>query len=422
MMLKGFTVSWMMYWGAVWLLPVQSVYSAVGKAGLLQMSFVGLVIISAKLFSHLLGSSAEPPEDRRAEKNAHRLVWIALAVSTFGVVCLGYDKIVLQQIDYSRGLAVAREAWRQAGEMREGRASSALSAIGYLTSSAYVVPAVVILRHPRMLSPTENGCALGLCLVLLFANSALTGGRSSILLMAAMGLGAHWSPRPHGVSRSIPGSGMRRIFVIVGLLAVGYIVFIFAARAGATGISVRDYSIRFLSHLGLTMDQSLSDRLGDGPVGMAVSMSVLAASYVTHSFSTTAAILELPPEGKTIMFLHVGELLFKLGLVDRPQGDWTLAGRFPSMPGALWCQFGPRGFLWGSVLLGVISALSEKYISRRPDDLFSLGAFVFVFSILVLSPMLFALDFLSFPFMVFSFGLFAMLGLFLHPRRASPKM
>jgi hypothetical protein len=44
MMLKGFTVSWILYWGAVLLLPVQSVYSAVGTAGLLQMSFVGLVI------------------------------------------------------------------------------------------------------------------------------------------------------------------------------------------------------------------------------------------------------------------------------------------------------------------------------------------------------------------------------------------
>ena len=72
-----------------------------------------------------LASSERSPEDREQ---------VDLAALT-------YDKLFIQKIDYSAGLAFAREEWRQLGEEREGQASSIFSVIGYLLGSSYYVAA-----------------------------------------------------------------------------------------------------------------------------------------------------------------------------------------------------------------------------------------------------------------------------------------
>jgi hypothetical protein len=109
----------------------------------------------------------------------------------------------------------------------------------------------------------------------------------------------------------------------------------------------------------------------------------------------------------TILFLHILGILHKLGLTSAPEGDWFLAGRLPSVPGALWHQFGVLGFIVSSLLLGTICAIMAVWTARQPHRLLPLGAFVMADSTLLLSPALFAGDFLSFPFVMASFILLA---------------
>jgi hypothetical protein len=132
-------------------------------------------------------------------------------------------------------------------------------------------------------------------------------------------------------------------------------------------------------------------------------MVVLALSYVTHSFATAAAIVEGPTEDKSILFLHAAGILYKLGLGSAPDGDWFLTGRFPSLPGALWHQYGALGFGAASLALGAIAASARVWAIRSPRRLVPMGVCLLVDAILLLSPALFAADFLSFPFVVASF-------------------
>ncbi len=115
--------------------------------------------------------------------------------------------------------------------------------------------------------------------------------------------------------------------------------------------------------------------------------------------------------------MHVADMLNRLGLTDRPDTDWFLSGRLPSTPGALWHQFGLPGFLLGSLCLGVAAALAKVWTVRAPTKLLPLGIYTMIEIILMLSPAVFAADFLSFPFIACSFVTLAVIGVFLETKR-----
>jgi hypothetical protein len=215
----------------------------------------------------------------------------------------------------------------------------------------------------------------------------------------------------------------RRIIKVMALLAGAYTVFIFYQRANAGDIDALDYALDFLPFLGLQADDWYRSSLGSGPLDALSAMLVLSTAYVTHSFATVAAIIDAPTEDKTIIFLNIKGILFKLGLGENPQSDWFLAGTFPSLPGAFWAQFGAFGFVAASMLLGFISGLAKVWTVRKPRRLLPLGAYTLAEATLLLSPFAFAADFLSFPFVLISFvslaGIAQILGIGTVRRSAS---
>jgi hypothetical protein len=205
----------------------------------------------------------------------------------------------------------------------------------------------------------------------------------------------------------------RRIIKVMGLLAGAYAIFIFYQRASAGDMDALEYALDFLPFLGLEADDWYRNSLGSGPLDALSAMLVLSTAYVTHSFATVAAIIDAPFEDKTIIFQIVAGIPYKLGLGERPQSDWFLAGAAPSLPGALWHQFGVFGFAAGSMLLGFISGLTKVWTVRKPSRLLPLGAYTLAETTLMLSPFEFAPDFLSFPFVLISFGTLAGIALIL---------
>lgn len=407
-MVKHFIVAWLLYWATVALLPVASVYPAVGQAALLQAAFVVLVLVGYGMVSVALPPALLPRAADSEVASSRSLVRIALWMSVVGLVALVYDKVAVQGIDYSEGIAAAREEWRELGEEREGQASSVFSMVGYLFGSAYYVAIVLALTQPRVLAPAQRLPALLASIALLLANSAISGGRSSVLLAAVVSLAALASRRNLRLTDLLPGRSSRRAFAVVAALAAAYLLYVFSARAQSGDTDVLEYALDFLPFLGLEVSPWYERALDGGPLSAFSALCVLAASYVTHSFATVAAILEAGPEDKTIVFLHIASLLNKLGALSPPDGDWFLAGRMPSVPGAFWHQFGAAGFVGGSLLLGALGAAARRWTALRPQRLVPLGVFTLGGATLMLTPMLFAADFLSFPF---AFGSFLQLAL-----------
>jgi len=134
-----------------------------------------------------------------------------------------------------------------------------------------------------------------------------------------------------------------------------------------------------------------------------------------------AAIVDAPTEDKQIMFLEAADILYKVGLTPQPDFDWFMSGRFPSVPGALWHEFGWSGLFFGSVSLGAACGGCTVWTTLHPNRLLPLGAYVMAGSTLLLSPAFFAADSLSFPFVFGSFVMLALVGRFIHrPRYARP--
>lgn len=407
-MLKQFAAVWLMYWAVVAALPVHSLYPSTLAAWLLQVVFVLLVASAYVGTMALLGARRGPSVMSVGVPNSLHMVRVAFLLSLLGLAALAYDKIVIQGIDYSDGVAVAREEWRRLGEEREGAASSPLSALGYLFGSAYYVAMVVALTQVRQLTARQRVWTLVGCFGFLIANSVLTGGRSNVLLLGAFAL-ASFAARPGlRVTPGLRSWWQRTMLKVLVATALGYTVYIFYERAQAGGDVALVYAIDFLPFLGVEANAEWRSSLGDGALDTLQAMLVLALSYVSHSFATVAAIIDAAPEDKTIVFLHLTGILAKLGVVAVPDGDWFLAGRFPSLPGALLHQFGWFGFVLASLVLGIVCGALFAWTSRRPRSLLALGSATMAGVVMLLSPALFAADFLAFPFVAAAFVIVAM--------------
>lgn len=413
---KHFFGAWLIYWAVIALLPVHSIYPATTEAFALQCTFVALVLMSYTLTHAILRKPGLPVAGRFDLSTTPTLIRIALGMSIIGFFFLTYDKVYIQGIDFSDGIAVAREEWRRGGEEREGQASSIFSVMGYLMGSGYYVAAVLAVTQVRVLSARKRVWVLLGSFMLLMANSAITGGRSNVLLIAVFTLGALAARGGLNLRKLFDTQAQRRTVIVAAGLALAYTLFIFYQRAQASDVSALEYALDFLPFLGLEADEWYRS-LMEGSIASSLSaILVLAVSYVTHSFATVATIIDAPTEEKTIMFLHIRGILNKIGLVNPPDGDWFLAGRFPSFPGALWHQYGGIGFVFGSLLLGVISAFANAWTARQPARLLPLGVFVMVYGVLLLTPALFAADFLSFPFVAAAFVIVSLLDRYLRLR------
>jgi hypothetical protein len=409
-MLRTFVFSWLIYWGMVLILPVHPIYPAVLQALGLQLSFVVLVCLAYGAMRAALLEPAVPDPLRGEIVGARRIVRWSLVLSLIGLLFLVYDKVVIQGVDYSDGLAVAREQWREIGEEREGRASSVWSALGYLVGSAYYVTTVLLIAQPHRFSSRERLGIAAAAFAFALANSVITGGRSNFMLLAVVAIAAFSARRGLAMQRIFPDRRQRRAILATVALAGVYMVYVFYSRAQASGELVSLYVVNFLPYMGLDFDTWYADAMGQEWTATIGNMSILVIGYLTHSLATFAAIVEAPTEDKVMVFGNVAGILYKLGVIPKPADDWFLAGRFPSVPGALWHQFGAVGFAIGSIVLGAAAATAQVWTARSPRRLFPLGIYVLAGATLILTPYVFAPDFLSGPFVFSAFVILALVG------------
>jgi hypothetical protein len=400
--LKRFWVVWVLYWLVYLCQPVRSVYQHIELAWLLQFMFVmalSLAYITGACLPAARPRALSVGEAEIDQVEINIIIRCGLWISFFGLVFLAYDKIVVQGVDYSLGLAAAREQWRRLGEGRNGQISSPFSAFGYLFGGAFFLSLALTLSRRVLLPDSKQFSFFLFGFFLLMANSLVTGGRSSILLAVAFISFEYFSSRRRGLPPLWRTRSVRKLFAATGFFTVTYIFYVFYSRAVASRVDMAKYSLHFLKYLGLEPIAWFADFATSSIAGSVLALVNLAVSYLTHSLVTTAAIIGHPGDSGDAIFFHLRLIGAKIGLCDAP-AKWFLAGRFPSLPGALYMQFGLTGLFSAASLIGMIAGFFCALFDRRPSSVILILVCASIESILLLSPFLFAGDFMFFPFML----------------------
>ena len=404
-MARTFLLVWAAYWGAVLAFPGSpSGGSALGSASI-QLGFVAAVAAAMYSFRPSRDESLRMANYRSADAGIGRAAWVGLAFGTIGTSLLLFDRIVIQGVRYGEGLAAARTSW-QVGSEGRGGPSSVFSVLGYLLGGChFAAAALVILRINGWLTLRQTLFLLA-CGALVLGSSAMNGGRSSLLLFPAICLPA-LCLNPRASAGKVLLSPYALVF---GAIAFAYCIAVFASRAELGATLGGDYALEFLSYLNIEP----SPWLESSSFPDAVWMCILAWAYLIHSFATTCFIAVEPTTQCVAIGAHPIAMLSKFGLVGFPDDGWFLAGRFPSLPGALFHQFGLLGLVVGSMVLGAVTSAALKAVARFPRSMIALGAFLLAAATVALSPELAAFDFLGFASVAVGF-------LVLAPFESSPR-
>jgi oligosaccharide repeat unit polymerase len=402
-MIKRFLIVWMIYWILFAIQPVSSIYTNITQALMLQLSFVIVTV-----FFFILGSSYTGKSMNQAgfsmeffdNKISYLAIKYGIIISVMGLAFLMYDKIYVQRIDYSQGLALARQEWRVLGEERESASSSIFSATGYLFGGAYFISLALLLSRLVKLSDAKRALGLTLCAVLLITNSALTGGRSSILLAIVFGCFGFFTKSAIMKGKYLfEKKALNQYFKTLLLLGLAYVLQVFYSRSLASDQFVGAYSLAFLEYLGFVPSNWFVHIAYETDWGAALSLLNLAISYLTHSLSTTAAILSTPNQSGDALFVNFMQIGAKFGIFSQPT-EWFMGGRFSSFPGALYFQYGTSGVVTGAAICGILSGALSRAFSRNHSGVLLFFLCSIAELILLMSPFLFAAEFLFFPSVV----------------------
>ncbi len=415
-------LGWLAYGSLLVILPVKyGSLKAVDTAFAMTL-FVAISLLVALVIDHVTnnprqaaGVHAYCRDDTDFEgRQAGRLIVVGMILSFAGFGMLLFDKVLIQHIDFSQGIAIARELWRREGEIREG-ISSVFSLLGYLFGFTFIAAAALAHLRWESLRPAIRAIALLGTALLVLANSLLSGGRSIILLQIAVFVATGVLRMLAGL-KVFPGRVLRAIIWSSALLtlAIGYTVYVFSERAAAVGVDPSLYSVEIMAFLGgapTDRFQALT-ALPEGLSGVS-QFAVIAGAYLTHSFGTFESIMDMVATPGSATFVFFRSLLARLGLGDPIVEGWILSGRFLSLPGVLWYDFGWLGMCVGAALLGVLLGLIRPltHLTQFPASV--TGCCVAIIVTGLISPLLLAPDLLAFPLMLIGFlqlGLIAWLA------------
>jgi hypothetical protein len=406
-----YAFAWLGYFGLLALLPVKygSLEAFSALVGLLL--WVGLSLMVAYVTHLMLGARSRPNREAfflggrpLRVPDLERLVWLAIALSIVGFACLCFDRIVLQGIDFSQGIAVARQLWRRSGEEREG-VSSLFSVVGYLLGFTFFAATTLGHLHWEFLRRRTRWGIIVSATILVAVNSLLTGGRSIVLIQLACVV-AVCGLRAMLGKKMMPGRGARIWLgaTLAMIVAIGYSLYVFSARADSGKVPPEVYVTGMLGFLGGQPTQAFYTlKVLPPSLAATTQFATVAGAYLTHSFGTFESVLELQQTPGSVSFGFVRELLAKLGVGEIYVELWSLSGRFLSVPGSLWYDFGWVGFYIGALVVGVLFGITPYLLRIRNGAGLSLVAVLVILITGLLAPLVLSIDILCVPFLILGF-------------------
>jgi uncharacterized membrane protein (UPF0136 family) len=410
--LVAFVCAWLGYFSLIVVLPVEYRSVELGSALLVQMIFV-LAVVAAIVGLEAVRrpATAGPAKQRRVSapplnvSELNRIVMMGVGLSAVGIALLVYVRLAVQGIDYSRGIAIARQLWRVEGEERGG-ISSPLSIPGYGLGFFFYASTFLGHLHWEHLKARTRRILVTGSLLFVAMHSILSGGRT-VLLVLIISVMSTGLIRKLQRKKSFPGKFWRNIILgIFFLLAsLSYVIYVFSERASANGISPEIYATGTLHALGATPTDSF--RMISSfpePFAAVANLGVIAGAYVTHSIGTVASVMEYQSHQGAATFIGVRELLTRLGAVPASDESWILSGAFLSLPGAFWYDFGLVGVIVVGLLLGAALFMARQIVLGSIGGGITMAFAVAALTTAFLSPLILAADSLAFPFMLMGYG------------------
>ena len=399
--------TWVLWFVLAALLPVKRDPTSAWTAALASLDYGILTVGVAFMIVLALGDRGGAVPAKHAGLYRPRAVrftvtW-SLALALLGVWLIWFDRTVFQGIDYSAGIASAREQWREAGEARQGTSSLA-SLAGNLMAPLLYVGLGHIHRHWERLGAGHRYLGGGIGLIALVAYAALGGGRTPLLL--ALGLVVSVGILRRGEGKGfVPGSRFTRLLGFVALcILLVYSGYVFQKRAEFSNLNLRTYTGSFVDHLGGQATSSFDlISLPGGALSDFGHLAVLMDLYLVHSLWTFQTILEAPNRPGQIMFSSLLRLLARAGFVGEGPAPWLYAGRFIPLPGALWYDFGFPGFLLGGLVHGMLLGVAIVLICRHRAEGLGLALVVAVLILTLFAPLLPAFEMIYFILMLVAF-------------------
>ncbi len=418
MAIKIFIKCWLVYWFLILIAPFYSLTESPWLGIFLQIVFFLSVLLG---YYMLKGNSKNTVNQNvRPLRNDHILFlfWLSLIFSVMGSLSLAYDRIFMQGISFSDGLAVAREQWRVAGLNRQGSISSVFSVMGYLLAPAFYYSIINLTVYSRLHTRFYKFKWL-LILIMVVINSGLTGGRTVAFVAFIIFLSCQiykrqfffsiypkikWSLKLLTLRKSV----LLRNIIILSLLS--YSLYIFKERSVANSETIEAYAEHAFRHLELKLYPEFQEWLSYVPFSSMIYLCLLFLGYLLHSYSVATQIFLYPNENDSlVIFTGFGSILGKLGIITPPKLDFYTAGKFSSLPGILFLQGNFALLCLFGFILGFLLKLTTLYVYKYPYNSAIMFMFVVLTSTLIVSPVLFIFDTLMFPFIIFQFCLFSML-------------
>lgn len=429
LILYGFVAVWALVGLSLSVAPFRSFDNSTG-ASLLALAYVGV----SALATLVLNLRRQRARAIAPQWRVERTVWILLLVAAVGVAFHIYAKVVLLGIDYSKGIAVARETWLASGDGGAG-ASSLASMLGYLLSSFHFAAWFLTLRYWESF-PRPRACLLlvtTLLLNMLFFGAL--GSRSGVIALVALGLTV-LCLRQHKQLGTLPplGGRLRVLFwPCVALVPLAYAMLLFSERVGgydnyappqevspvqsadaliqsADQVISSDY---YLMKLALRIHGVPSDSFSaymEIPPALRriTNYLFLCGIYVSHTQWTWAYVMTLPQRPGLATPGHLTAGLIALGLLDASsQNKPDLGYSNLSLPGALWYDGGTAVLLMAALVQGLLMGWLIR-CCRRDVPLFLELAYCAVGVALLLSPMASMGAILPGPFILFALGILAL--------------
>lgn len=332
----------------------------------------------------------------KPEAYYHSLIRTSIFISVICLILLIFDKVKIQGINFDSGIAVAREQWKSMGAGREG-VSSIFSVIGYLFGSTYFWGAYYLLFYYERIQKHKSIYGV-IFIVILLMNSVITGGRTIILYFFAFTVSILLLRTIYN-KPFIPKNKSLKYFIRIGVvLCMVYVVFIFSQRAAMNDILPRVYAENFAGYLGGKPTQEFYE-LSEYDNSNTMYFLTVTGLYIYHSLWTTQRVLDDKDRQGKVLFLYFQKLLSKTGLVEDPT-YFKYSGRFITVPGALYYDFGFMGLVLGLFLQTYLLVGTYLFLARR-----SLVSHIVMISTVSFTLLMFfhpATEFLVFPYTITS--------------------
>lgn len=409
--IKWYLGAWGVFLAVQIVLPFESAEDRSWTALLLTAIFALAFIGSFLLFFRVLRPrfSKKPRLRPQSIGGIRRTINLGLLLSLMGLTLSLYDRVVVQGVDYSAGVAVAREMWKAEGGERDSFSSWA-SLLGWGLGSAYFTSLVLYILHFEKFDKRARSVAPSLIFLLLLANSVLTGGRTILLLGAGFLLSALATRGSKGMSPfpRLGVIGRNTIRLLAGFVVI-YFLWVFAERASMNSLPAREYTLGFVDFL-LAEETENFQRIEalPEPYEQLTYFALMGGIYYVHSYYSFQSILASREKPGVIISYYWRKLLHKLDLSDFPEA-YLFPGRFIPLHGALFYEFGFWGLLLGALSLGYILSIATAFVYLRGVSGTGLGVYASIITIILLSPMHPATEFLVFPFSLLGFILLSVL-------------